>query len=71
VLLNLNQLIFPYLGKIKRCNLDAKLKAYIAVLDSNMKEIVSPFFEQLVQQVFAALAYPTGRDQPDSPGPRH
>ena len=47
MLLNLNQLIFPYLEKIKRRKMDAKLKAYIAVLESNLKEIVSPFSSNL------------------------
>jgi PAS domain S-box-containing protein len=47
VLLNLNQLIIPYLEKIKRRKLDAKLRAYITVLESNLKEIVSPFANNL------------------------
>ncbi len=47
VLLNVNHLIIPYLEKIKRRKLDAKLKAYIAVLESNLKEIVSPFSSNL------------------------
>ena len=42
VLLNVNQLIIPYLGKIKRRKLDAKQKAYVGVLESNLNEIVSP-----------------------------
>jgi PAS domain S-box-containing protein len=47
VLLNINQLIMPYLEKIKRRKLDAKLEAYIDVLESNLNEIVSPFASNL------------------------
>jgi DNA-binding CsgD family transcriptional regulator len=47
VLLNVNQLIIPYLGKIKRRKLDAKQKAYLGVLESNLNEIVSPFAHSL------------------------
>ncbi|MCJ8499830.1 LuxR family transcriptional regulator [Desulfatitalea alkaliphila] len=50
VLLNLNQLVMPYLEKIKRRKLDARLKAYIAVLESNLKEIVSPFSSNLASR---------------------
>ena len=47
VLLNVNQLIIPYLGKIKRRKLDAKQKAYLGVLELNLNEIVSPFARSL------------------------
>ena len=47
VLVNVNQLIIPYLGKIKRRKLDAKQKAYLGVLESNLNEIVSPFTRSL------------------------
>ncbi len=47
VLLNVNQLIIPYLGKLKRRNLDAKQKAYAEILESNLNEIVSPFVRSL------------------------
>jgi PAS domain S-box-containing protein len=47
VLLNVNQLIMPYLGKIKRRKLDAKHKAYVDILESNLNEIVSPFARSL------------------------
>jgi PAS domain-containing protein len=42
VILNINQLIIPYLEKIKRRKLDAKLKVYIDILEANLTEIVSP-----------------------------
>jgi len=47
VLTNLNQLVIPYLGKIKRRSSDAKLKAYADILESNLNEIVSPFARSL------------------------
>jgi PAS domain S-box-containing protein len=47
VLLNVNQLIMPYLDKIKRRKLDAKQKAYAEILESNLNEIVSPLAHSL------------------------
>jgi len=47
VLLNINRLIIPYLGKLKRRKLDAKQKAYADILESNLKEIVSPLARNL------------------------
>jgi PAS domain S-box-containing protein len=47
VLLNINQLIIPYLGKLKRRKLDAKQKAHVEILESNLNEIVSPFTRSL------------------------
>jgi DNA-binding CsgD family transcriptional regulator len=47
VLTNLNQLVIPYLGKLKRRSSDAKLKAYADILESNLNEIVSPFARSL------------------------
>jgi PAS domain S-box-containing protein len=47
VLLNINQLIMPYLGKIRRRKLDAKQNAYVDILKSNLNEIVSPFARNL------------------------
>lgn len=47
VLLNINQLVMPYLDKLKRRKLDAKQKAYAEILESNLKEIVSPLARSL------------------------
>ena len=47
VLLNIDQLIVPYLEKIKTRKGDAKVKAYVDVLESNLMEIVSPFASNL------------------------
>lgn len=47
VLLNINQLIFPYLEKLKQRKSDAKGKAYLDILESNLNEIVSPLVRNL------------------------
>ncbi len=47
VLLNINQLIFPYLEKLKQRKSDAKVKAYLDILESNLNEIVSPLVRNL------------------------
>ena len=47
VLLNVNQLIIPYVEKVRRGKLDAKQKAYVGILESNLNEIVSPFARHL------------------------
>jgi PAS domain S-box-containing protein len=47
VLLNVNELITPYLEKIKRRKLDAKQASYVSILESNLNEIVSPFARNL------------------------
>jgi PAS domain S-box-containing protein len=47
VLLNVNKLIIPYFEKMKRRKLDAKHKAYVDILESNLNEIVSPFARSL------------------------
>jgi DNA-binding CsgD family transcriptional regulator/PAS domain-containing protein len=51
VLLNVNQLIFPYLEKIKQRKLDAKVKAYVEILEANLKEIVSPLARNLTSKL--------------------
>ncbi|MBI5551757.1 MAG: PAS domain-containing protein [Desulfobacterales bacterium] len=51
VLLNVNQLIFPYLEKIKQRKLDAKVKAYIDILEANLNEIVSPLARNLTSKL--------------------
>jgi PAS domain S-box-containing protein len=47
VLLNISKLIMPYLDKLKRRKLDAKQKAYVEILESNLNEIVSPLARSL------------------------
>lgn len=47
VLLNVNRLITPYLGKLKRFQMEGKQMAYMAILESNLSELVSPFVRSL------------------------
>ena len=47
VLSNMNELIKPYLEKLKRGKLTDKQKAYIYILESNINDIVSPFVQRL------------------------
>lgn len=47
VLLNVNKLILPYLEKIKRTGLDDSQKTYLDIIETNLKEIVSPFSRKM------------------------
>jgi DNA-binding CsgD family transcriptional regulator/PAS domain-containing protein len=47
VLYNIKALIRPYVGKMKRGGLDARHRAYLEILESNLDEIVSPLSRKL------------------------
>jgi len=47
VLSNVNKLILPYLKKVKEKSLDDYQKLYLGILESNLKEIISPFSKTL------------------------
>ena len=47
VVLNFKELIVPYVEKLKNNRLDDKQKAYLGMLESNLKDIVSPFAHKL------------------------
>ena len=47
LLANLNELIFPYLSRLKRRVTDAKGRAYIDIVESNINELASPLGSQL------------------------
>jgi PAS domain S-box-containing protein len=47
VLSNFNELVNPFLEKLKMSRLDAKQMSYINVLESNLNEIISPFSRKL------------------------
>jgi PAS domain S-box-containing protein len=47
VLTNVKQLVMPYIGKLKKCRIGAKEADYVSILESNLKEIVSPFSNKL------------------------
>jgi PAS domain S-box-containing protein len=47
VLSNINQLIRPYIEKLKKGELDSRQGAYVDVLESNLEEVISPFSRSL------------------------
>ncbi|UCD87009.1 MAG: helix-turn-helix transcriptional regulator [Desulfobacterales bacterium] len=47
VLLNVNQLILPYVEKLKMSRVGDKQVAYLRILESNLQDIVSPFAYRL------------------------
>jgi len=47
VLLNVRELVLPYLEKLKMKKLGEKQRAYIGIMESNLNDIVSPFVHGL------------------------
>jgi len=47
ILLNVRELVIPYLEKVKKTNLDPRLMDYVIILESNLQHIVSPFVHTL------------------------
>ena len=47
VLSNLNELVVPFLEKLKKGPLDPKQVSYIDILEINLKDIISPFLRNL------------------------
>ncbi len=47
VVLNVKELVFPYIEKLKMAILDPKENAYVKVLESNLNNIISPFTSRL------------------------
>jgi PAS domain S-box-containing protein len=47
VLLNVKELIMPYLDKLKMSGLDERCKTYVSILESNLNQITSPFSHKL------------------------
>jgi PAS domain S-box-containing protein len=43
VLLNIREVVVPYLEKLRKSGLDAKQSAYLGILESNLNDIVSSF----------------------------
>ncbi|MBW2738584.1 MAG: hypothetical protein JRE64_06970, partial [Deltaproteobacteria bacterium] len=46
VLLNANDLIMPFLERLKKSRLDSKQKAYVNLIESNLNEIVAPLVRE-------------------------
>jgi len=47
VLLNVKELVLPYIEKIKNIKLDSRQLDYVNILESNLNDIVSPFLNRL------------------------
>jgi PAS domain S-box-containing protein len=47
VFLNVRELVMPHVEKLKKLTSDAKQRAYLSVLESNLSEIISPFAHRL------------------------
>jgi len=47
VLKNIEELILPYLKKLSKISIDQNGKTYLNIIDSNLKELLSPFGSQL------------------------
>ena len=47
VMANVNELLLPYLEKLKTSRLDAKGKVHVSIIEANLKGIISPFTHRL------------------------
>jgi DNA-binding CsgD family transcriptional regulator len=47
MLLNIEKLVLPYLEKVKKSRLNANDMIHIKILESNLKDIISPFTRKL------------------------
>jgi PAS domain S-box-containing protein len=47
ILSNVQELALPYIDIIKKSNIDERILAYVNLLESNLKDIISPFSERL------------------------
>lgn len=47
MLFNVKKLVFPYLDSLKQRRLDDEQKAYLEILETNLKNIISPFAKKL------------------------
>lgn len=46
-LLNIKQMVFPYMDKLKTAGLKQREKTYVEILESHLNEIISPFLHRL------------------------
>ena len=50
ILLNVKELIEPYLDKLKKSKLDGRQKSYFNIVHTNLNDIISPFAKKLASQ---------------------
>jgi PAS domain S-box-containing protein len=48
ILYNVKKLVLPYIERLKERRLDDEQKTYLAILETNLKNIVSPFVQKMV-----------------------
>lgn len=47
VLSNMKELVFPYVAKLKRAPLKASERTFVEIIDTHLKDIVSPFLQRM------------------------
>jgi PAS domain S-box-containing protein len=50
VMFNVKEMIFPYIKKLRELELDEKQGIYLTILESNLKDIISPFSPKLTSR---------------------
>ena len=50
ILLNVKELLLPYIKKLKKCALTENQKSYMELLESGLQNIISPFAQQLTSR---------------------
>ncbi len=44
---NVNELVMPYVDELKQCRLNPSHRAYVNIIEANLKHIISPFLKKL------------------------
>ena len=47
ILVNMKQMVFPYLDKLKQSRLKPREKTYLKIIDDHLNDIISPFLQRL------------------------
>ena len=50
ILLNVDKLIKPYIDKLKHTALDTKQGALLAIIETNLEDIIAPFISRVISQ---------------------
>jgi PAS domain S-box-containing protein len=53
ILINLRELVEPYLEKVKNTGLNNRQKTFLGIIESNLKDIITPFSYRLSSQYFS------------------
>jgi DNA-binding CsgD family transcriptional regulator len=52
LLLNINEMILPYLEKLRKSRSNELQQSYADILESNLKEITSPFYQKMASDYY-------------------